>query len=120
MSGLFTLRKSFFIPIISWICLLFLLPQNLQAQEETSTESLPDTELNELDEMPFYISCGPNYNKFSGSAYPVKFDFKFFIEGGVLLQYVFLQTYPFYAGIEYQRRGYDYNINKKEIGRAHV
>ena len=65
--------------------------------------------------MPFYISCGPNYNKFSGSAYPVKFDFKFFMEGGVLLQYIFLQTYPFYTGIEYQRRGYDYNIDKKGI-----
>lgn len=65
--------------------------------------------------MPFYVTGGPNYSRFSGRAYPIRFDYKLFFEAGILVQQALFDEYPFYTGIEFQKKGYDIKQVKKGI-----
>lgn len=86
-----------------------------KAQTETNSETAEELELDDLDEMPLYLTGGPNFSQFSGRAYPIRFDYKLFFEVGVLFQFVLFDDFPFYSGIEFQKKGYDINQFKKGI-----
>lgn len=67
------------------------------------------------EEGPIYVSFGPNLSKVYGKEFPINFKYQQAFEGGLWLKYLVFDELPFYAGLEFQRRGYAYEQVKKGI-----
>lgn len=83
----------------------------------SQTEPVPEDggEEEENVDFPLYVSAGPNYSRYSGRGFPIKFGYKAFGEGGIYTKMELLDNIPAFAGVEYQRKGYDIDLNKKGI-----
>lgn len=79
--------------------------------QESSKETSSDDSFEEGNGI--YISGGLNYGRFSGSAFPTKFSFKTLGQGGLMLNFLFLNQFPVWSGLEYQLKGYDYEFFQK-------
>lgn len=104
------LKKSlnFFIPFL--VACILMLPFSVFAQEEDN----PFEESQDIDweDAPLYLSGGANLSRVYGKEFPVRFDYKFFAQGGFLFKYSLFMKYPFYTGLEYVARGYEYDQTK--------
>jgi len=109
-TGLF-LDKAFRIVLYSTCFLVFsFLKVFSQTEEKKEKPNFTNAE-----EGPIYVSFGPNLSKAYGKEFPIKFDYQQAYEGGLWLKYLALDEYPFYGGLEFQRRGYTINQIKKGI-----
>jgi hypothetical protein len=65
------------------------------------------------EEGPIFVSFGANLSKVYGKEFPIDFTYQKSFEGGLWLKYLVFDARPFYAGMEFQRRGYTYDYVKK-------